>query len=293
MYDRYYVLDVLYHFKINNSKIDDTRRVMKMNFKKKFKYVKMCFFINIKSLEIYGGDFIFGIISAFINCFANLSVLIFIYNLIPQIAGWPLDKILFIYGLNTIACSIWKFLFINTISLPYYLRDGEFDGFLVRPISPLFQIMMDGFDEDAGGELVLGNCILIYAWIKLKIPVLYIIGVPVFAISSALIYASISIILSTLSFYTISQADFANLTMDLQAFANYPITIYTKFMQILFSSVLPIGFIAFYPSIFFIATHPYKWLLLFIIPIISVAFYQFSKYVWTRFGLKHYESTGT
>ena len=35
-------------------------------------------------------------------------------------------------------------------------RNGNFDRFLVKPLHPLFQIFMEGFDDDAWGDLIVG-----------------------------------------------------------------------------------------------------------------------------------------
>lgn len=269
-----------------------------MKIRKIFKYLrycKMCFKINYKSLKIYTGDFIVGLIAAVINCLASLIIIFFIYDIVPHIDGWSMSQVLFLYGLNTVGCSIWGGICINTITLPYYLRDGEFDRFLIRPINPILQIMMDGFDEGAIGEFIVGCTILLYSCIKLKISLLYILTLPIFAISAAILYTGISVLLSTCSFYTISKADFANLTFELQNFGNYPLTIYSKILKLVFSTVLPIGFIAYYPSLFFMNTNKKSiWLIMVIVvPLFSYGYYKFSKFIWTKFGLEHYNSTGT
>lgn len=257
-----------------------------------WRYIKISYTVNFKSLHVYSGDFIFGVISMILQYAAELATILFIYLLVPRIAGWSLNEILFLYGLSTIGAGLWACFCINTISLPYYLKKGSFDRFLVRPISPIFQIMMDGFDEDAAGELFLGIGILAYAWIHIGISPIRLIGVPIFAISAALIYAGISVLLSTVSFYTIS-GNIAHLAMDLENFSKYPLSIYSKGLRILFSTALPIGMIAYYPSFFFLKKELSNWLLLLVIPAFAYLFYLVCKFVWTKVGLCKYSSTGT
>lgn len=257
-----------------------------------WKYIKISYIINFKSMQAYGGDFIFGVIAEIINSLASLAVVLFIYQLVPKIAGWSLDEILLLYGLSTIGNGVWACFCVNTISLPYYLQDGSFDRFLVRPISPIFQIMMDGFEDDGVGELILGIGILAYAWIHIGISPIRLIGVPIFAVSAALIYAGISILLSTVSFYTIS-GNIANIAMDLEAFTKYPLTVYSKGLRVLFSTALPIAMIAYYPSFYFLKKDWSSWFLLLLIPGLSYVFFMLCKLVWTKLGLCKYSSTGT
>lgn len=257
-----------------------------------WRYIKISYAINFKSLQVYRCDFLFGVIAEIINCLAGLAIVLFIYQLVPRIAGWSLDEILLLYGISTIGNGVWACFCVNTITLPYYLKNGRFDRFLVRPISPIFQIMMDGFEDDGVGELILGIGILVYAWSHIGISPIRLIGVPIFAISATLIYAGISVLLSTVSFYTIS-GNIANLAMDLENFTKYPLTIYSKGLQILFSTVLPIGMIAYYPSFFFLKKELSNWLLLLVIPIFAYLFYLLCKFIWIKAGLCRYSSTGT
>lgn len=249
------------------------------------------FKVNIKSIAIYDKDFYFGILSMIMEYAANLIILVFIFDLVENINGWSLNEILFLYGFNLIGYSLWSCFFINTISLPYYIRDGSFDRFLLRPISPIFQIMMDGFDEDSWGELITGLVVFLYAWFQLGIEWYLLILTPIFFISACFIYAGISVILSSLSFFTIGSSDFANLTMDVKEFAQYPLRIYKKALQVIFTSIIPIGFVAYYPSLIFIKDFESSFLIV-LIPVVSYAYFIFSKFVWYM-GMKKYGSTGS
>lgn len=257
-----------------------------------WRYIKISYVINFKSMKVYRGDFIFGIFAMIINCMAELAIVLFIYQLVPRIAGWSLDEILLLYGLSIIGNGVWSCFCVNTISLPHYLKNGTFDRFLIRPIHPVFQIMMDGFENDGVAELIMGIAILAYAWIHIGISPIRLVGVPIFAVSATLIYAGISVLLSTISFYTIS-GNIAHLAMDLENFTKYPLTIYTKGLQVLFSTALPIGMIAYYPSFYFLKQDWFIWLLLLVIPLFSYLFFSVCKFVWMKVGLCRYSSTGT
>ena len=248
------------------------------------------FKINIKSLNVYDRDFIFGVLSMIITYISGILSLFFIFEFVDNINGWSLYEILFMYGLNLIGYSLWSCFFINTISLPYYIKNGEFDRFLLRPIDPIFQIMMDGFDEDAWGELVVGIAVLMYSWINMDISLAYIWIIPILSISACFIYAGTSILLSTVSFFTISHSNVANLTSDIKQFSQYPLTIYPKAVQFIFTLIIPIAFVSFYPSMLlfgYIST----WFFL-VIPFVSFFYYNATKKIWTT-GSKHYGGTGT
>jgi ABC-2 type transport system permease protein len=251
-----------------------------------FCYIK----INFAAMEVYDKDFIFGIIAMLVNYAAGILSLFFIFEFVHEINGWTLQQVLFLYGLNLTGYSLWSCFFINTITLPYYIRNGEFDKFLLRPVEPIFQIMMDGFDDDSWGELIVGVIVFAYSWISLKIPAIYALFIPVVAVSGCLVYAGMSIALSTVSFFTIAQADVANLTNQIKELAQYPISIYPKVIRIIFTFLCPVAFIAFIPSlvVFRMVT---VWAII-AIPLVSLIFFLLSIRIW-MIGVKHYGGTGT
>lgn len=245
---------------------------------------------NFDELEVYSKDFLFGIISKLITYFAEIFALFYIFDFVENINGWTLEQVLFMYSLNQIGFSLWACFFINTITLPYYIQDGTLDRFLLRPMSPIFQIMMDGFDDDSWGDLLMGLILLIYAWFSLKINFWYILLMPIICISACMIYASISLSLSTVSFFTIAPADVANFVNEIQEFAKYPTSIYPKVIRIIFTVIFPVVFVAFVPSLVLFNKVNVVWIVL--LPIISFTFYKLSKHIW-YWGLTHYAGTGT
>lgn len=256
-------------------------------------YGKLCFTffrLNYKELEISSMDFLFGIVAKLLSYVAELLALFFIFALVPEINGWDKYQVFFIFGLNLVSFSLWSCFFINTITLPYYIERGEFDRFLVRPVSPLLQIMLDGFDDDSWGELLTGLVILGLAWNKLGLGFLYLPIAVIAAFSGCFIYAGISILLGTVSFFTVAQADVADFTMQIKEIAKYPMTIYPKALQFIFTYIFPVAFVAFFPmrmiagqiSIYFVV----------LLPVAAGIFFQIAKSIWMR-GLRHYGSTGT
>ena len=260
------------------------------NSKRKFSLYKHYFKMNIDELEIYDKDFIFGIIAMIFNYAAGIITLFFIFDIVHDINGWTMYQILFMYGLNLVGFSLWSCFFINTISLPYYIQGGEFERFLLRPVDPVFQIMMDGFDEDSWGELVVGIIILAFGWYNMEVTIWSLIFIPIVLLSSCFIYAGISIMLSTVSFFTVAQTDVANLTFDFKELAQYPMTIYPKAIQFVFTFLCPVAFVAFVPSLSILGKTSI-WFIL-VLPVISFIYYNVSKIVW-NFGLKHYTGVGT
>ena len=244
---------------------------------------------NLKELRSYDIDFFVGVISALVSYAAELFALKCIFGFVYDINGWSFEEVLLIYGLNLTGYSLWACFFINTITLPFYIRRGEFDRFLLRPLNPITQIMMDGFDEDAWGELILGCLILGYAWKRLELSAGTLVLMGILAVAGCFIYAGISILLSGISFFTISQANVANMTSEIKTLAQYPMSIYPKWIQFIFTFIFPVSFISFIPAGALLGRNPGGVMIMSVV--IAFLFYRVSVALWNQMERK-YESTG-
>lgn len=248
--------------------------------------------INIKGIVIYDLDFIIGIAGLLLNNFMSFCILLFIFNFIDKLKGWSFDQILFIFGFSATSFALWHCFFVNTISLTYYIRYGFLDRFLLRPINPIFQIMTDGFDEDGWSDLIFGISILVIAIIRLKLLSFYLLLLPLLIIGASLIYVSISLLFSISSFITIGNTNISNLIYDFKEFTKYPLPIYNQVLRIIFTSIIPVGFASFYPSLFFISNYKNGLLIGLLSPFISLLFFLITTKIW-MFSLKFYKSSGT
>lgn len=80
--------------------------------------------------------------------------------------------------------------------------------------------MADSFDEDGIGDLIFGIIVLTIAIVRLKIVSIKLIFLPVLLLSGSLIYASLGLISSSISFFTIGETGISNLVMDFLNFQN-------------------------------------------------------------------------
>lgn len=246
--------------------------------------------INFKSILVYDLDYIFGIIAMMIKNAVNFCMLLLLFQLVDQIKGWSFEQMLFLYGMSTISYALWHCLFIDVITIPTYIQTGEFDRFLLKPVDPLFQIMMEGFDEDGWGELFFGVIVLITSIVRMDgVSVWKMLVLPIFCVAGMLIFAALSIFCSSVAFYTVGNIDLTSNVMDFQEFAKYPLSIFSKPIQGIFTFLIPIGFVAYYPGIAFMSDTAYLWGML-TLPVAIVFFVVAWK--WWHYALKKYSSSG-
>ncbi len=194
------------------------------------KYLKLFFmygYINIKELKSYGIDFYLGSMAMFLKNIANLFIIFFIYNIVNviNINGWNINEMIYLYSIITISFSIWRCFFINTLNISYYIINGKLDLLLIKPVNPLFLIFMEGFDEDAWGDLAVGIILYIYISFKLNLPILNIVLVFLIALVGGLVFAAISVLGSLFSVIFLGSSNFSDLPYIIYEFAKYPINI--------------------------------------------------------------------
>lgn len=259
---------------------------------KKYIHVYYLTFVqNIKVLLSYRFDLLFGVIGLIIKNIANLLIIYMLYIIIDDIAGYTFYHILLLQGIASLSFGIWHTFFINTISIPYYIKTGTFSTFLTRPMHPIFFIMTDQFDEDGLGDIVYGIIIATIAVINLNIHGAYILLLILLSLFTSLIFASISLLGSIISFFTNGYMDLSTIVMDMSFITKYPTSIFKKSLSFIFTFIIPISLIAFIPSEMLInSLNVVKYSL--IIIIVSITFFIITVKVWSMASVK-YDATGS
>ena len=82
------------------------------------------------------------------------------------------------------------------------------------------------------------------------------INVVMFVVSilaGALIYTDIKLFFASLAFWVKNSGGILQLAYNMSDFAKYPISIYSKPIQLILSTLVPFAFVAFYPATYFLA----------------------------------------
>ena len=261
-----------------------------------FKYISLYKEFIKQHLKItleYKADFIIGAFSTFLTQFCGLFFIWVLFENVKQIKGWSFYEITFVYGLLTLAKALDMIFFDNLLDLGWeYIREGKFDIFMMRPISPLFQVLASRLQYDGLGLFLIGFLIILKSVLalKLSIGIGSFLMLVVFVISGAMILSAINLITSTAGFWTVNSHIIMESVASLQEFALYPITIYPKFISLLLTWVIPYAFASFYPANFFL--HKGFGLYSLFAPVIAIILWVIALKIW-RFGVKNYTSTGS
>ena len=199
-------------------------------------------------------DFLIGLLGFFFTQVMGIAFLYLVFQQIPDLQGWTLDQLIFIYGFAQIPRGI-DHLFTDNIWLVAYrlVINGDFDRYMLRPMNIFFQVIAEKLQPDALGELLIGTILVVRSLTK-GIVIVDGLHVALFFVSifaGALIYTSIKLFFASLAFWLKVSGPFLQIAYDMANFAKYPTEIYSKGVRFLITWVIPFAFVVYLPASFF------------------------------------------
>lgn len=241
----------------------------------------------------YRSDFLIGAGSFVFIQASGILFMVLIFQQIPDLNGWSLTEMMFLYGYFQLPRGLDHLLTDNIWLIPTKVRRGEIDRYLLRPINPLFQLVIERFQIEAFGELIVGVALMVYTIPLLKIPMTIsnlFFGL-IFIVLGALIYMSIKLITASIGFWVINSMPIMTTIYNIADFSKYPTTIFPKVIQWTVTYLIPFAFVSFLPaSALLDRGNPWEILggSAFAVVILSGFAYR----IWVL-GLKSYQSVGS
>jgi ABC-2 type transport system permease protein len=253
---------------------------------------------QIRSEMQYRASLIAETIGAFLITALDFVAIVILLGRFQGIGGWTLAEVAFLYGASTISFSIAE---LNAGGYDYFdqiVVRGEFDRLLIRPLGLLFQMFTEAWPLRRFGRLAQGAIAFGFAMIMLR-PAW---GPLDWAFLAAMIgggslfFLAIFIIGSTACFWSPQTSELTNIfSYGGQFMLSYPLSIYERWMREFFTFIIPMAFINYYPALYLLGKRdPFgmpSWLAL-LSPFVAVAVFAVALTIW-RFGVRHYQSTGS
>jgi ABC-2 type transport system permease protein len=253
------------------------------------------YFLQYLKMRVsHRGDFLIGLLTSMAATIMALGFVLVLFRQIPHLANWRFEEVLFLYGFSLIPYGIFNILSVNLYEFGNeYIMEGKFDRVLIRPVNSLFQVLFENFRVESFQEVVTGLAVVIYASARLGLSwkILDVFLLLFYSLSGGMIYISIFLLLSTVSFWFEDRIGVHPPAWNLLAFGRYPLTIYSASIQFFLSWIIPFGFATFYPSVRLL--HRPEFIhYSFLIPVVAVTCLAVSIFAWNQ-GVRHYSSTGS
>jgi ABC-2 type transport system permease protein len=219
--------------------------------------------------------------------------IVLLFQRFSNIQGWSLFEVALCYGIVNLAYSTSECFARGFDMFSNMIRTGSFDRIMLRPRGTMLQVFGSKFEFTRLGRFIQSLAVLIFALVKLDLDYtpLKILTLILMISCGVIIFTGIYIIGATLCFFTIDGVEIMNIFTDGgREMAKYPLGIYKKSVQKIFTFIIPFGVVNYYPLMFVLGKS--NNLIYAFMPLYGIIFFIPCIWLWS-IGVKHYKSTGT
>ena len=178
------------------------------------------------------------------------------------------------------------------------IRSGEFDSVLTKPLDPFLFIAIRQFNYGYFSHLTVATLAIALSVVHLDIALTWsgFAWLVITVLSGALIYAAVFVATGVPAFWLVRNESLAEILLwNLSDFVRYPLTAFQRPLQIMFTFLLPYGFVSFYPAQHFFPRQDvlsFHASFVYLSPVVGIVSFALAYQFW-RFGLNRYQSTGS
>ena len=246
----------------------------------------------------YRANFIAGILGMIVWNVINLGLIGILVTQFQSLKDWTLWELVFLYCLWLLGHSLYSLFFSHTRQLEEYLIEGTFDQFLLRPASPLIQLLGRELQYTEIADMLIGVAGISLAYTQLGLGwdvwkwSFFIMAV----ISGAIIVWAMDLLIACSAFWTgRSRGTFIIVSPFYGLVHQYPVDIFGNTFRIIVTSLLPIAFMNYYPALFLLDKLDQAgsgWWLSYLSPVVALLLIGLVSRVW-HLALMHYTSSGS
>lgn len=205
---------------------------------------------RVRGQAQYRASFVLGCVSDVLSQGTELLAIVVLFTQIDALGGFSRSDVLLMYALAAITFGMAELFFAELGSLPYYIRTGELDVLLMRPVGVLTQLVTSDVQLRRISRVVVGLGVLGYVlattaidWTAAKVGLL-LVAPP----SGAVIIAAIWVVSAAVSFWVIDGQEVTTaVTYGTNLMTSYPLTVFPSAVRGLLAYLLPTAFVAYYP----------------------------------------------
>jgi ABC-2 type transport system permease protein len=230
--------------------------------------------------------------------FIDFAEIYVVFHQVQRLGGFGFAEVGLMFGLATSGFAFADLLVGHVEGLPTYVRTGQLDAMLLRPLSTLGQLITSDFSVRRVGRCFAGILVLVVAighagidWTPAR--VLLLLVTPV---SACALFCAIFVATATVSFWLVEGTEFANaFTYGGSYLASVPFTVFHVAVRQFFTFVVPTAFVAYLPALGLLGRADPNGLpgwLSWSAPVVALLALGLAGAFW-RVGLRHYTGAGS
>ncbi|MDQ3401968.1 MAG: ABC-2 family transporter protein [Actinomycetota bacterium] len=253
---------------------------------------------QIRSQTQYRASFAIEIIGSLVVSALDIGAVFVLFSVSGSLGGFTGTEVLLVTAMSAFAFTLADMVFGNTDRLREYVRTGQFDSILLRPLSALGQLLAVNFAPRRIGRVVQTGLLYIVAlfvadidWSVAKAALVLIAP-----LSGGIFFGSLFVGGATVAFWWTETGEVANaFTYGGRDFTAYPSTMYGGWFREVFAIGLGFGFVAYLPALALLGqSDPLgtpDWLR-WCSPVPALVAAVLASMFW-RVGIRRYRSTGS
>ncbi len=261
---------------------------------KRYLLVAQLFFKNslMSQLE-YRFEFLSWTIVSALWIFLTLVIVNLVFGQVSSVAGWTREQVLIVVALSGIFTGLlWMFIIPSLLDLSESVRKGNLDFYLTKPINVRYLLSVNKYDMDNIFRLIALTLYLLFVigLINYDIPPLSLLAFFALFFMGLIIFYNFFFIMATTSFWLIDITNLEDLYANLLNIGRYPVYIFEGTLRIVFMVIIPVAFIATFPTEFLIGKGNYTTLIVGLILVVVSTI--ISQKFW-NFAIKRYSSASS
>lgn len=253
---------------------------------------------RFRSQLAYPGSFALDVLAQLLAQAIELVAILVIFTQVQSLGGFSAVEVLLIYSLAATAFGLADLCVGQIEQLPEYIRTGELDVMLLRPLGTLPQLLSADIALKRLGRVAAGLAVLGWSLGSLGLP--WSPGLVLMAVSAplvgALLLASMWVAANSVSFWLVDGREVANSVTYGSNFAtSYPITVYQPWLRRLMCFAVPSAFVACFPALALLNRADPLGLptaFRYCSPLVAVLAVAIAALIW-RAGVRRYQGTGS
>lgn len=246
---------------------------------------------NIRISFRYRADFVVGNFGTMVQAVAGVTAYLFLFSALGEVGGWTPGEWTLILGLVTTSRGLWNTFFVGTLDVTDLIRTGKFDSYVIRPVSSLFLVSTARVSPDLWGETAVGVFLAVYglkvSGVAVTLGVLG--GMLIALLVGTAIYYALFLLVQIASFWITDNSMVSVLFERLDEYTRLPMSIYPRWMRGMFSSVLPLAMVGYFPGMVIFGRSG-SWMLAVAVAV-AAGFVLLAVWLW-NLGIRRYSSSG-
>jgi ABC-2 type transport system permease protein len=253
---------------------------------------------RVAAQTAYRASLVFEVVSQFGIGFIDFAEIYVVFHQVHSLGGFDFHEVALMFGMSTAAFAVADMAVGHIDQLPTYVRTGQLDAMLLRPLSALGQLITSDFSLRRLGRSLTGLVVMAVAiaqadiaWTPAKVALL--VATPV---SGAVIFCAVFVATATASFWLVEGTELGNaFTYGGNYLSSLPFTVFHVAVRRFFTFVVPAAFVSYLPALALLGRADPAGLpgwLSWSSPVAAVLAAAAAGAAW-RVGLRHYTGAGS